>query len=48
MDALSPPAGRRAVPLPFLPYGEALLERVFHSVSHLLENGPVPHRVGSD
>lgn len=38
------PTGRRAVPLPFLPYDEALLERVVHTVSHLLEKGPVPHR----
>ncbi|BCK73785.1 hypothetical protein Srufu_077380 [Streptomyces libani subsp. rufus] len=44
---LALPTGRRAVPLPFLPYDEALLERVVHTVSHLLENGPVPHRVGS-
>ncbi|MFC5249235.1 DUF4132 domain-containing protein [Streptomyces nigrescens] len=38
------PTGRCAVPLPFLPYDEPLLERVVHTVSHLLEKGPVPHR----
>ncbi|MEU8784407.1 DUF4132 domain-containing protein [Streptomyces sp. NPDC048637] len=38
------PIGRRAVPLPYLPYDEALLERVVHTVGHLLENGPVPRR----
>ncbi|MFE1171442.1 DUF4132 domain-containing protein [Streptomyces sp. NPDC058773] len=41
---LAPPAGRGAVPLPFLPYDEALLERVVHTVSHLLESGPVAPR----
>ncbi|WP_330476856.1 hypothetical protein OG301_01105 [Streptomyces platensis] len=44
---LALPTGRRAVPLPFLPYDEVLLERVVHTVSHLLSNSPVPHRVGS-
>ncbi|QIK10670.1 DUF4132 domain-containing protein [Streptomyces sp. ID38640] len=38
------PTGRRAVPLPFLPYDEALLERVVHTVNHLLEKAPVPRR----
>lgn len=38
---LALPTGRRAVPLPFLPYDEVLLERVVHTVSHLLSNGPV-------
>ncbi|MGW3008667.1 hypothetical protein ACWC9R_07480 [Streptomyces sp. NPDC001219] len=42
---IAPPAGRRAAPLPFLPYDEALLERIVHTVGHLLEHGPVP--VGS-
>ncbi|MGY5130062.1 DUF4132 domain-containing protein [Streptomyces nigrescens] len=38
------PTGRCAVPLPFLPYDEALLERVVHTVGHLLEESPVPRR----
>ncbi|MGW8557563.1 DUF4132 domain-containing protein [Streptomyces tubercidicus] len=44
---IAPPTGRRAAPLPFLPYDEALLESVVHTVSHLLESGPVPHREGT-
>ncbi|MFH9243948.1 DUF4132 domain-containing protein [Streptomyces lydicus] len=31
------PTGRQAVPLPFLPYDEALLERVVRTVAHLME-----------
>lgn len=33
---ISPPTGRRAVPLPFLPYDETLLERVVRTVEHLM------------
>ncbi|MFH8680997.1 DUF4132 domain-containing protein [Streptomyces lydicus] len=31
------PTGRQAVPLPFLPYDEALLERVVRTAAHLME-----------
>ncbi|MFD8542293.1 DUF4132 domain-containing protein [Streptomyces sp. NPDC059649] len=34
---ISPPTGRRAAPLPFLPYDETLLERVVRTVEHLME-----------
>ncbi|GAB7035589.1 DUF4132 domain-containing protein [Streptomyces sp. NPDC021749] len=33
---ISLPTGRRAVPLPFLPYDETLLERVVRTVEHLM------------
>ncbi|REK87114.1 DUF4132 domain-containing protein [Streptomyces inhibens] len=37
---ISLPQGRQAVPLPFLPYDEALLERVVRTVGHLMDDGP--------
>ncbi|MEU9125335.1 DUF4132 domain-containing protein [Streptomyces sp. NPDC048506] len=33
------PTGRQAAPLPFLPYDEALLERIVRTVEHLMTDG---------